>query len=95
MATIEIENVGSQSEVVKALTKEFDDLIDGVRRRAYGLFQERGGKHGSDGFARKRNFYFRRNLSWNRGREAMTSICLCRGLPRRISKSTCWEMASS
>jgi HSP20 family molecular chaperone IbpA len=48
MSTIKIEDVGSRSDVAAGLTKQFDDLIDRVRHRAYALFEERTGEHGSD-----------------------------------------------
>jgi HSP20 family molecular chaperone IbpA len=48
MAIIKVEDAGSPPDIAERLTKEFDDLADRIRRRAYELFEDRGGEHGAD-----------------------------------------------
>ena len=43
---IEIKTADYQGDVATRLLGQFDELIDRVRRRAYELFEQRGGQHG-------------------------------------------------
>lgn len=48
MPRIEIESIKPQSESATRLITELNDLGDQIRRRAFELFEGRGGEHGSD-----------------------------------------------
>ena len=48
MTLIKIEHVKPESESATRLMTELNDLSDQIRRRAFELFEGRGGEHGSD-----------------------------------------------
>lgn len=48
MPMIKINHLEPEGDVATGLMEQFHQLLEGVRRRAYELFEQRGGTHGAD-----------------------------------------------